>query len=765
MAQADQAYLEKVKSVLSNPFSVRMKESTYEIIRALAQKQGGFYPTGDLHKVIGLIRARADRGTICIGAEGSAEVALVSMQACEIREASHERTVHIAGMDVNLALGLKSIAYSIKKGSSLPAQVHGEVQGIDSSSYIVKMCVLSLAKAVAQTKQEHSAEYYNRAVAMIGDSNSAVKIKAINCALKTGNAGSLIKNTLAALKEDSKKVMPNPVWSPGMLALVGIHIYRTHDRKAEKRALKIVKSYLVKLSNEKVLNGLFVVLWGMGQSGSTRQLPFLIILSLFARTADARKSAVGLLVEYFGHHPNERALEIIDSLKSPSPKIKKILRFGRVSRKLLSEYADVLISEGAPLLVKQGAQLKVYAGEASYQWDAADTFSKVAALRIFLHFRNTRKLEETLLCIEPKALSSLVQIDLELLRLALKAVQRVGLRLPVAKALLLHCMRKNLFALHVLRIVQKNKSTPELSAMGIERAPKTPTTVLSLVVARSPLLQNISQTGMECPRASVCKSSPAYAACMYLLAQKKTVSAKAVKAILFQLLECYTVDPSLGDIGAHSRLDALYLLVREYAEGRALLLNLTGGVLREAPMSVTISKFAPRSLKMHMSRREKRLLVGYVLKLAVDKSKRIGMLIYSCILPALKRPPRILSFMLEKYHAALARLPVEDAMLEAGVASLKALLKNLKRARRRASQGHAKPAKVRETIKMMVGGIMNSLVSSDGRLYAKIASKIRQTFETKVVQKIAHEHAERIARDGTQSARRIIKELKAQMLI
>ncbi|KAI5190824.1 hypothetical protein NEMIN01_1226 [Nematocida minor] len=760
---SNEEYLERIEKVLSDPFSVTMAHTTYEKVHKIAQSQGRFYPTGALHKALGLMCSRVSRNTIAI--EGLPVDQNENEKACSTHMYITGDTAHIVGMEVSLPLGLKSIAYCIKKGVKISEQLMREVSEIETKSYIVMLSLISIAKAIVQTGQDKDGVFYNKIVDMIGEANSTVKIKAINAALKIGTGSNLIDNTLAALKQDSANIMPNPVWSPGMLALVGIHIYKTKDKKASKKALKIVSNYIGKLSNEKVLNGVLVIFWGMNWSGFSRHLPFLVLMSLFSRSVDIRKSSIGLLMEYLGHNPSDRSLHVIDSIKHHKPDIKMLLKFARVSRKLLVRYSDVLIAEGTPLLIKRAVQLKIYAGEKECQYDSTDIFSKIAAFRFFLKRRNITKLEELISATNPSKLSTLVKIDMELLRQMLKSIKLVGPSSPNSKLAILYTLNKNLFTRQIVKILYIHRQ--KVADINIRRAMKTPTTLLALAVLKDPILQNIENTGLECPSVSLYAHSPVYAACIYLLAANRAVSHASAKNVLFKSLSCYAVDPTLGDIGSYSRTDALYLLMLPYIDTPLAMSKLSGALVRDTPIGVIASKLTKK--RLHLTKEEKSALVGYILKLAVDKSRRLSLLIFSSILPSIKKPPKILRHLLDKYNAALDNLPVEDSILAAGISTLKCLLRKNNRedemVKREDSAKTSGQTRTQERIGAMLEGIINTLISSDGRLSKKIISGSLEIFSDQLCRDLANSYLKHLLKTASKSSCRIINEIKSKIMI
>lgn len=756
----EEEYLQGIVEVLSDPFSVRVSLKTYERIEKIAKKEGRFYPKGSLHKALGLIYSRMERHTIEIeGKEIEGK--------CAIFTDGNEHTVLIGGMAVCLPLGLKSMAYGIKKGVRMEADLLKKIPEICSKSYIDSLAHISILKALVHTGQDRDGVCYNKIVDLIGDSNSTVKIKAINAVLKIGSGSDLINSTLSALKEDSRNIVPNPVWSPGMLALIGIHIYKTHDMGVCSTAIRIVEKYLTKATNEKVLNGILVILWGMTSSGYKKHLPFLVLMSLFSRVPDIRRSAIGLLIEYLGHNPSDRALEIIDSIKKRSPDILKVLLFGRVSRRLIIRYSNVLVSEGTPYLIKRAAQLKVYAGETDYKYDETDIFSKICAFRICLRHKNREKLEELVLCTDVSKLSPLVKIEMDLIRQVIKSVRVVGLSLENAQTALVYALRKNIFPIDTIRSILAHKEHA-ISTLPLRRTTKTPSTLLALTMLKDPVFQGIEKKGLECPSVFLHRHSSVYPSCMYLMGAIGTISKETAKHTLFDLLNCYDVDPVLGDIGSYIRMDALYLLVLPYTSDQ-IVHTLPGTIKKTLPMGIVASKLTRK--RLHLTKEEKVKLVGYILKLAIDKSRRISLLLFSSILPSIKHLPYVLKYLLSAYTKYLAEGSVEDAIVAGCMATLKHMLqKRRKRVKKARMKGPVSTCSkylsiLEEQIKMMVCGTINTLISSDGGLSKKIQAQSTEIFMHRIAKKEASIHIQSIEEASSKNTRRMINEIKSSILI
>lgn len=753
-------YLERIVKVLNDPFTVRMSLNAYSMLEEIAHKQGRFYPLGLLHKALGLTYSRIDRGTVEIEVDRE-------IKECDIRTEDGEYSVLIAGMEVALPLGLKSIAHAVKKGLQLEKALKDKICRIQTKSYINTLALVSLSKALVQTGQDTHDLFYRRIVDSIGDPNSTVKLKAINAALAIGeNSGKLIANTLAALKKDSLNAYPNPVWSPGMLSLVGIHIYKTKDKNACKSAIKIVNRYVGKISNEKVLNGVLVILWGMTSCGYKKHLPFLVLISLFARYPDIKRSASGLLVEYLGHNPSEESLAIMDSIRSRTPDIKAILLFGRVSRSLIIRYSNILVSEGTPLLIKRAAQLKMYAGEREYAYDPADIFSKICAFRIFLKTRNIPRLEELVSQTDATKLSTNVKIEMCLLEQVVKSVRIIGLSLQNSRKALLYALGKNVFPVRTIRALYTHRNT---AVINIKAAVKTPSTLLALALLKDPAVKDIKKTQMECPEILLHKHSSAYPGCIYLLAVGKIISDETAKSVLFSLLECYDTDPVLGDVGSYIRADALFLLVCRYTEP-TITSSLPPCIKRELPMGIVVTLLTKKRIRL--TKEEKKVLVGYILKLAADKSRRIALLIFTSILPSIKGLPSILKYLLDGYNKAVDYLPVEDAIVSGCTETLKYILQKRRRIlqRKKHLNGAYPDIKISLTekttqIKLIVEGVINTFASSDGSLTRKVIDYSEGVFKSRIVRKAANKQIKFLEASASRNSLHLINEIKRKILI
>ncbi|KAI5161438.1 hypothetical protein NEAUS04_0528 [Nematocida ausubeli] len=849
-------YLEKIEITLSNPFTVQMSQETFCRLRGLAEKQARHYPQDRLYKILGLICSRLNRQTLRIaGREDEKEC---------IFEIYENQQISVCGIEMGLPLGLKVLAYGIKRGLSVDRDILLKIAHLETKSFLAQKALVSISKAVVQRGLDYDGLFYNRIIEMLGESNSDVKIKAIQAALKIREKSNLIENTIDALLRDSEKTVPNPIWAPAMLALLGVHIYREKEGEKSRNvkiALRIVKNYMVKISNEKVMNGLMVILWGMTQVGVKAHLPFLILLSIFSRSSDIRKTASGLLVEYLGHNPCDQSLRIIDTIRSRQPDIKALLKFGRISRSLLAEFSVVLVSEGVPLLIKRAAQLKVYAQQ-ECTWDAADLFSKVCALRVCLiqhrreekrkrsedveevkmsdiakdtemqkESKNTEEIIQSQnipsreIClsdkeidgiyssvseinnlsvrktlaeisekdsstelngqlerqksaelldtlarivqdISPKILSPLVKIEAEALRLQIKAIRILGLAAPHAEAAIMHCMAKNIFTKEVLQVLLLHAhSINEQIALRLGRAVKTQTTVLALIIIKHPLLQTIQNE--ECPRMSILKSSPGYASYIYLLAIKRLVPVERAKSILFSLLDCYTTDPLLGDIGSHCRLDALCILARAAWPSRPYKYpySIRQGT-QPVPISFVLSRLKLPEIDFSFTEAERALLVRYTLKLAADKSRRISHIVFTCILPSVKRvqPHSFLSHILAVYQKSTKTSPLEDAAVAAATSTGLSLLRiSMQKGQETSCATDRQSA--RKALKMLLSGLLNALVSADGRLFQKILLHGKKLFRRKKIQKIVKSLLEKISESANKQAAWKINEISKEILI
>ncbi|OAG29037.1 hypothetical protein NEDG_01176 [Nematocida displodere] len=726
----EEAFLESVLVVLNRPFSATMTEETFARVIEQGKRLNEHFPVGCIDEVLGGMHSKFSRGALTV-------------KGAEVKSAHtlSKESVQLLGHALGLPLVLCALAQSMRKGGVVDSRSISFVLGLDVSSYTRALGMAAFYRADILLRGKDS-PCYNGLVSLIGHPNSAVKMEAINSLLDSGCGPGLVLRTVEALEKDVQNVVVNPIWAPGMLALVGVYLYRGFSgfsgfskvrgfsgvrgadsskvRGADSsgfagleldRVLRVVKGYITKSSDERVLNGVQVVCWALTKCGVQRHFPYLAAMALFSKSGSIKKAAMGLLIEYSGHNPNKHSLEIMDAAALPQPPIQKLVGLCRISPKLLQKYSLLLISEGAPSRIKLG----VFLWRLTRQpWTCStEPFNRVASMRMVLAERSgagtqapspgTQARAQALVeQLSVKNISLLVPLDKESLRLALKLCRMLPSS-PTTKTLIIFALKKNIFIRSAIKTIHQQKAHPELEK-ELKTALKSP----GVLLAQAFLTAKAKRPILPPP------TSPVYLSAQYLIGALCKKDGSVAKKALFASLECYKQDAYLGDVGSFARLDALFLLYLEYAAGKDLLKTLPASVAKTNPYPGIVSKLTKRRLKLLPE--ERKTLLSLTLKLAIDKSRRISIFIFSSLLPSFlaHRPSRALSLLFRKYVHFLETLPIEDSIVHAVSVLLQRLIKG--------SNGFL--------ARSICEGAVNSLLSADALLFGKIATTILPLLKT-----------------------------------
>ncbi|KAI5186636.1 hypothetical protein NEHOM01_1604, partial [Nematocida homosporus] len=619
----------QIQKRLSDPFLVVLSAATLERVLRTADQLGGHYPQHGLDKVIGSIDARLVRQTLQIK-ERPTTTRSLTIQPTAITLLDHQ---------LSLPLGLLALATSIRQGTTITETQIKTILDLDTSSRLVALALVSLFEAIIQTAQDPNSLCYNALLNLLAHPSSEPKLNALWTIQALPKPAALLTTTLATLKEDSNQRLPNPILTPGLLALTALLLYRMpHLTNLPSDLDLIIQRTLTKSSNENVLNGLLIIFWVLTQKGLTTHLPYLAILVIFSRSIPIKRSARGILTEHLGRHPSPQALTIMDALAAPHPPTRKLLSFFQVPLSLLANYAHLPISEGHPKRIKLGIALWSATQSTTWELNWSDPFNRIASIRIALLPPTERPsslhhLPTTIMAqLSPTLFNQTSIHHLELLRLAIKLIRQQGLSSPNAPPILLLALKKNLFVRSTIKtLLHHHHDTKELLPL-LRRFISAPACRLALSLLTHQPIPTLppTQTNITHPKVTPLPS-------LFALTIHHLLPPQPLKQALFAALKLYTTHSLLGDIGSYFRLDALILLSLRYIHRRQFFTRLTQHcptLLQDPPYSLILAKLTPRTLKLTPT--EQHQLTHYLFLFAQDKSRRIALFLFNVLLPTLK---------------------------------------------------------------------------------------------------------------------------------
>ncbi|KAI5179819.1 hypothetical protein NEOKW01_0282 [Nematocida sp. AWRm80] len=807
----EKEYTEEILSKINKPFEVNISETTFKRIEEIALSINDHYPRTSISKVLGELYSRLKRNTLRIPSRSiGTEIELT------------ENKIVLVGIPLGIPLGLEAIAYAVEKGCKITEEKIEILSSLSRSSYLVLLAQISFFKTVLLAGEDKNSLCYGKLIDLIGHTNTQVKIKAISTILRIGCSLRLIEESLSGLEEDIKEGVPNPRWAPGILCLLGVYVYRTKSLPLEKqnRILKVVEEYICKSKDISVLNGVLVILWAFTQTKHSRQLPYLAVLSLFCHSKEVRKDSLGILAEYTGYHHDRKNIDLLENYKTEKKNIKSILKRCKVKKNLLLKYSYLLISEGIPDRIKVGVRLWRLSNGNECMFKISDPFERVAAMRVSLKNKDTSLMSSILDTISVNTLSPLVKIDLETIRLALRLILSSGISCRQAEEIVLFAIKKELFPRIVVTVILRHKESANkilskcrtgtktstlylvYASLGLftqntsqQTTSATDTTgILSTITASTLETGNIKRVDGDISlremqfRRSIRvvyippETDQVYIAWALCACARGYLTRKQLKTKLFSMLDSYETDPHLGDIGAQKRIDSLYILSLPLIDKKKCIASLPHVLSRSNMYSVIASQLVHSSFSL--SPAEYKRLQQYILKLSIDRSKKISQFIFESLLPAFNTLPRPLRQLYSSYQRYIQKYPEETAIILSMTYILKKLLRKhnchclskdvitngcsiaVDTTRHDINQSsictkEQFKTKVPRTIKMVVHGIINTFVSSDAYLSSKLISYCIPLLRSEDIVQVISEYTQSFYSAASRRIEHTLAELQA----
>jgi len=723
---------------LHMPFGMIVSEETYRSIKDIASTTQSIVKGSVVHKVIGIVHARMTTERIkiaCSSAEHSklAEVRIIHSESGKIAR------ICMLDIEMSVAVGLKSIAQSIKKGGIVPWSAIEEIaKSTAYTSYIDKLAVVSVCKAAVKAGIDRDSVCYNRIVSMVGDSNSTVKIKAMHSAVYIGDTQKLQEQTAEALQREGDKSTVNTVWAPGMLGLLGMCIYK--DRREYSaytemytQAVQIAQRYICKTEDERVLHGVLVVLWAMTERGTDVHISVLVVLALLCRHASVQKSAKGLIVAHIGSKPDKRSLHMMDAVCAQRADVQRVLHMYKVhtkGREMLVAYANMLVAEGTAERIRTGVYIRRLAKEKGWVCDTRSIFSIIAGMRIALHEDNTEEMYKIVQKINSKDVCAHVPITKEMARIALIAIRRIGIEQKSAQDIVMTALTKNICIYEALRVLEKHMT--DTIEKTLLRTHKTPGVVLAL----SHCSNNITDTQYSTMQK---ESDAVYIASVYMRECRKDKeerkrSMQATTSMLLSKLECYDTDSSLGDVGAHTRMDALLLLCMQDADRRKMAQMIPERMYNSGRHHALVPlRISTRYIKL--TKEQKQKLHACIVKMAIDKSRMISTVLLQCILPCMHTKTKVLAWIQKGYEEYACKYGIEDACVMGTRDVMQKIARTVKRKKRQNSSAESIEY-YSAMLTAMIEGVVNTLLSADGCLFSKVLAEYKVVLQDREVCKV-----------------------------
>ncbi|KAI5171199.1 hypothetical protein NEFER03_0601 [Nematocida sp. LUAm3] len=677
VTKCDAEWLHGVHTLLCEPFTISISGETYRRVMDMGHAVGHRYPFGWIHKVLGGIYGRIQRGTVNVIGEDAG-----------VRATIGDDHLFMFGRRFCLPLGLKALGYAIKKGLLIDSEVLGGVTCLDSSSSVVALSLCSFYKAVIVSGQDRDRACYNKLIELVGHRSSDVRIKSA-WALSLFSCG---EEVLGVIEREGEMPVPNPRWAPGILLLGGFIFYRENRNieEFEKRIIYVIGKYINISYDEKIFNGILFILWVLTKKGKKDHLCFLLVLSLFSRYSSVKRSAKGILTEYFGMYPCESGLLLMDILLKRSQKKKEILKlfsYFRIRKSFIKKFSLHIIEEGTPSRVKLGVFLW---RSSNKKWivNWKDIPNRMATLRISLFPEQKDLLNEIFPLILAKDFSSSSEQTKELLKLSLRAIRKKNIPSENTRKILLISLKRNLFLKITIKTIISLKDPLFLDLL--KKNLSSPQCYLAYSLTSKEKLNLPQSLTTPLPSITLLPS-------LYAQAIRGTLSKKKLKTILFSSLFSYEKDPHLGDIGAYLRYDSLILLSLHLIDQRKFLnsiINFPNS--QKLSLSLIIPKLS--KTKLSLSKKETSSLHQRILSLSIDKSKRISSLIVHALLPALKHKTPPLTQFLTNYNKNILSLPQEDSLILSALPLIK----------------------YKTQKSPIIFSLINTLISSDNYLFKKI---------------------------------------------
>jgi len=713
-------WLMELYKKLDTPFKTVISQNTFEKIAEIAESPRS--TSKNIHKVIGIVHARLSRGVLEIA--GQAVPAEIQIE---------KDGILLLGLVLHKALGTKSVSHSIKKGGHIEWSTLEKLFYIGHASVPEKTSKISLLTSAIEAGKDKKSLCYNELLGMIGDQNSEVKMKAIQSITRTGEIGPLAEKTAEALEKEALSAAPNPVWSPGMLVLLGVCIYKkgntlpkkenaTQNKDFHRKTLRLLSAFVCATENEKILHGVLAVLWALTQNRHTDHLFLLAALFRFSKHVSVRRSAKGVIIEHLGRHPSSHNLYIMDKVLQQPRRTKALFSLYKPKKPFLLKYSHLLISQGEPERIKSGVHLRRLAREPGWACDPSDLFSVIAAARISLIEKNTPEMEKILSDVKAKNISLSYAPSKELLRLVLKIIRKTGVFHKNAQDIVMFALKKEVFLKESIKAIPNTKKHdfPEFENL-LKNSLTYPGPAFALASSSKTYPSDLFKPAQD-------PKSRAYLSIIFLLgaknSAKNTEIPKKAKTFLFSHLSCYDTSSYLGDVGSFFRFDALLLLSLRYLNLHTLNSLISDKLKAQQPYSLLVSQTTRLSFKL--SPKEKHLLELHLVKLCIDKSRRIAAFIYTALLPSIEFKTKILASLIHEQQKYDKEMAQEDSY----VLAVESIL-------RKTTRGYTcvDGEKALLLSKYILEGLANSLLSADGYLLKTILHHFADALAVPLYQK------------------------------
>lgn len=711
--------LKRIAERVDEPLPLTISSETLHLLQLAISAYNGFSPCSMLCKAVGGIHARACKRQIKVF--DSAES--LNRELDTSISITAQRKVYVAECIVELPMGLAIAAESIKRGGNIDTHVKDFVvtEIKHFSTVEASMSVLFLSTIVC-TGQDKNGSCYNALISLVSYPEKAVKVSSIISLIDAGRLSVLLTNVVTALSADASCALPNPRWAPGMLVLAGLALYRHNleDINGLKKDINhldinlqlnlLIDRYITNSYDERILDGVMTVFWALTKKSiCTWHLPYLAVLSLFCKSSIIRKTARGILIEHLGHNPCPLALPIMDALSSRRPPYRKILRFFKVKQSLLRRYGVLCVSEETPKRIRLGVILlsKSTPTGSAIKWNInwSSLSSLVAATRIaLLPGQEAIRMDLFALLTNPKYFSMPNPLSTEFLRLFLKLSCKVHVYSDMIETAVILSLKKNLYVRLAIKAIlywKKKRSDLGIRMETVLRKNMfSPACVFALCFITRFDNLNIPETSLT----STCK---------YVLAVRKVIPRNKAISFLLQDISSYETDRMLGDIGSYKRFDALFLLCHRYTNRKTLISSLSGSIRSMLPYSVLVPKLMKKTLCL--TKKERVSVARSVLRMSVDKSRRISMFIFQSLLPSLYKLPYLFLSLHSLYERYAQYLPFEDAAILSVASILSQIEPNTN-----SNTKTRKNSNLSCNIKPFISGLICCFVFSDGCTAGKI---------------------------------------------
>lgn len=775
MIKAEESPLAETCRRLDVPFRVSMSGSALDEILAMCAKTGGHLPRRELAKALGLLRARVLRGDIEV--PGRPLDPSVETRAHDAR---------IFGVAVGYPTLLKAVAKSLKHNPTVDDDLFAKALSLCDHGAIVDLCRISYFKAASLADPRRASAACTEILKLVGHSNSSVQIKAatalarLDMRFRTG----LLPKAISELEADLQRPAPNPRWVPGLLTLCAASIYWRAPGLDLEKILEVASRYVLSRSDPPILTASLLVLWAISRAGGgdpvllRAVLELVGMLAIFAEDRGVRRTAATLATGLLGERPDPNGLFIMDRLNLTRSRSAKdtfrLIKAMGISGRLLSSYARrMLVDEEHPRR-KLGAALLKKHGELrntieSWNFSSPDVPVRSGGLELALKLNDPSTDSELLgeIQMSDKVFSKPRAPDVvdAYLRLALRASS-----LPSsAYELLLYSAKKNMHMEGVLRCVIKHSPCDlrlrSFLMAALKKNPRSPGVIMcgSLLAgydeAVGPLLFRMLEGAGPVREAAL-------AGLFWVASKTGNAYSPVVAQRLLGDLECYEVDPRLGDVGSFRREDSLLLLTRALVSKSIRLPH--KALHKEAPRPAQlVFQLLGEGGILPLSERDTHAVMASLIKFTIDKSRRLALFILDQLAPSFfaagprqrddgtKKLLRMVGLVWKRYRRDIRLFPAEDSILNGAFELLT-----------RVASNKTRPEEMNLShfvLSSTITGLASNLLSCDGCLYRKLVSRTRALMQSRPRASELIREAIRDIRPNSRLAQRRLEEVAADL--